>query len=594
MLSLDLSLRERIVGHLERIYCGPAMAGRGVDVEQVASALLAIMELAADAPARPAPVALWDAREIWLITYADSVLDDAEPPLQTLRTLLDGPLAGMLSGVHILPFYPYSSDHGFAVTDYDQVQPAMGTWTDIRTLTAHYRVMADLVINHCSSGHPWFRNFCRGAGEGHDYIRVIAEDEDLSQVVRPRTSEVRRPTPTAQGLAPVWCTFSHDQVDLDFRNPAVLCAFARILRQQLSQGIRAFRLDAVAFLWKESGTTCLNLPQTHEIVRLLRTLVDAAAPGTLLITETNIPNRENLAYFGNGDEAHIVYNFSLPPLLLHTLWSGSSQYLTNWLMSMPPAQVGTTFLNFLASHDGIGLRPAEGLLSTDEIAALIATAERYGGRVSWRRRGQENKPYELNIALFDALRGTHAGADAWHRDRYLCAHTIMLGLEGIPAFYINSLLAARNDESRFARTGKNRSLNRHQWVPGELEAALADPSSDTACVLEALRGRIALRARQPAFHPDATQFTLHLGDALFGFWRQSLDRQQRIFCISNISAHPVALRLDRLNLSFTDTWHNLLGEGREYASLADVIALAPYETVWISNRAAPGPEHKAP
>lgn len=579
MENRERNLHEQVRDHLLRIY-----DGNGHERGDLANKAIAIMGLDPRVEGTRPPENLWDESDVWVISYADSIYDPEETPFHTLRRFLNGALAGSISGVHILPFYPYSSDHGFAVKEYDTVCASLGDWDDVRAIAESHRVMSDLVINHCSSEHPWFKAFCSGEGRGRDYFRIIEDGEDLSQVVRPRTSDLRRPTPTTNGLAHVWCTFSHDQVDLDFHNPEVLLEFVRIIRHQLDQGVRAFRLDAVAFLWKEAGTGCINLPQTHEIVRLIRTLVQAYDPNTILITETNIPNRENLSYFGNGNEAHIVYNFSLPPLLLHTLLSGSCQHLKTWMMSMPPAQTGTCFFNFIASHDGIGLRPAEGLLSETEVASLIDICQRHGGEVSWRSLGGVNKPYEINIALFDALRGTHEGVDDWQFERYICAHAIMLALEGLPAFYINSLLATENDYERFQRTKQGRSLNRHQWSLKALTRKLRDTESINARVLAALRDLIAVRKRQPAFHPNATQFTLHLGEELFGFWRQSIDRRQSIFCISNISNQPTLLRLDRLNLTITDDWYNLIGHHRQYQSLADIVELAPYETVWISNQ----------
>lgn len=568
---------EQVIEHLQRIYADT------VNIDELAKALCAAMGLESDQPLQRSPRNLWTQADAWVICYGDSVSRPGEAPLTTLKDVLDEQLAGVVSGVHILPFFPYSSDHGFAVKDYTAVDPKLGRWEDVSALTGSYRVMADLVINHCSSEHPWFQAFVAEQGVGQDYFHVLTPDVDLDGVVRPRTSPLLRATRRTSGEAYVWCTFSHDQIDLNFANPAVLLEFAGILRLMLDRGIRAFRLDAVAFLWKELGTPCINLPQTHEMVRLLRTLVEAVDPHTILVTETNIPNRENLSYFGNGNEAHIVYNFSLPPLLLHTLLSGHCGHLKTWLMSMPPAQTGTCFLNFIASHDGIGLRPAEGLLSDTETADLIQTSLRSGGQVSWRSLGGESRPYEINIALWDALQGTHQGPDQWQIERFLCAHAIMLGLEGLPALYLNSVFATANDQERFERTGKNRSLNRHQWDADELRQRLADPQDPTAIVSARLRELLAVRRQQAAFHPNATQFTLHLGEALFGFWRQSMDRQQSIFCISNVTDQAVTLRLDQLNLTLTDDWHNLIG-GRQYGSLTDVVDLAPYETVWISNR----------
>ena len=327
---------------------------------------------------------VWDQRDAWIITYGDTVLKEGEKPLKTLKNCIDRYFSSVINGVHILPFYPYSSDDGFSVLDYSSVNEALGDWSDIKAIGESYLLMADLVINHCSSRSLWFQNFLKKEDPGADFFVTIAPEDDLSQVVRPRESDLRKVVGTVTGPCAVWCTFSHDQVDLNFKNPEVLRQFVSTIRFYLDQGVRVFRLDAVAFLWKIVGTACINLPQTHATVRLLRELIEHAATDAIVITETNIPNAENLSYFGNGNEAHAVYNFSLPPLLLHTLVSGDCTHLSQWMMGMPQAQTGTTYFNFIASHDGIGLRPAEGLMSDEEIALIIKTAENFGGKISWR------------------------------------------------------------------------------------------------------------------------------------------------------------------------------------------------------------------
>jgi len=388
---------------------------------------------------------------------------------------------------------------------------------------------------------------------------------------------------TEQGERAVWCTFSPDQVDFDFSNPAVVVEFVSIIRELLDAGVRVFRLDAVAFLWKESGTTCMNLPQTHELIRLFRLVIESAQPDAIVITETNVPNRENLSYFGNANEAHGIYNFSLPPLLVHALVSGTSRYLSTWMTSMPPAQDGTVYFNFIASHDGIGLRPVEGLLEQAEVDDLLATMKRFGGRISWRETGDgEAKPYEVNIALADALQGTTAGPDQWGLQRYLCAHAIMLSLEGVPAFYIHSLVGTRNDEARLAHTSHNRSINRHQWALQALNAELDDEASAHHAIFEGVKKLIALRQAQAAFHPNATQFTLHLGDELFGFWRQSLDRRQSLFCVHNLTAEEQVLPLSRLNLVVNHSWRELISDAVITEDVREW-TLAPYQTLWITN-----------
>ena len=544
---------------------------------------LVTMGLSPDQTGPEAHRNIWSEKDIALITYGDSILAEGEAPLQVLGDFMSAYLKSVISWVHILPFHPWTSDDGFAVMDYSSVNEALGDWGDITSLSQRYKVMADVVLNHCSSRSAWFENFRQGLHPGADYFFVPEQNFDTSKVVRPRTSSLLMPVETANGERSVWCTFSADQVDFDFRNPAVLNEFLGIIRQQLDAGVRIFRLDAVAFVWKASGTTCVNQPETHAIVRLLRTMIECAAPDAVLITETNLPNRENLSYFGNANQAHAVYNFSLPPLLLDCLLSGNSRYLSQWMMSMPPAQDGTTYFNFIASHDGIGLRPAEGLLSEAEIDRLIDTTTSFGGLVSYRETGGKRKPYEINIALRDALAGTYEGVDELGIQRFLCAHAVMLGLEGIPAFYIHSLLGTRNDHERVEHTGRNRSINRHQLALDELEKALEDRDSEHSTVLRQLSSLIALRQQQRAFHPNATQFTLRLATELFGFWRQSQDRRQSIFCVYNVSSKPQTLMLSELNLILTDEWYDLVS-GTRLSDASAEMTLCPYQILWISNQ----------
>lgn len=530
------------------------------------------------------PAELWSQQDCLLITYGDSIVEDNRDPLDTLQQFLDAYLEDAVSAVHVLPFCPYSSDDGFAVVDYDKVNSQLGNWSQISAIADKFRLMADIVINHVSSQSQWFQNYVNGVEPGASYFMEASVGDDLSAVVRPRASPLLRPTETADGLKLVWCTFSHDQVDLDFRNPQVLLEFIRIVKLYLQNGVSIFRLDAIGFLWKEPGTNCMHLPQTHEVVKLLRAITDAYAPGTLLITETNVPNHENLTYFGNRNEAHVIYNFSLAPLLVHALLTGNTQYLKRWMMSMPPAPVGCTFLNFTASHDGIGMRPAEGLLSDEEQWQMVETVRQFGGRVSTRRApdGSE-RIYELNVALFDALRGTVAGEDQWQVERFLCSQTVMLGLEGIPAFYIHSLLATPNDQEGVEATQHNRSINRHKWNWAELQKTLEDTDSVHSRVLAELTRRLKIRRANPAFHPNATQFTLQLSDPFFAFWRQSTDRSQSIFCVHNMTNSPQELRLLDLNLISTNAWSDAIS-GQQLTDQTTELTVAPYQSLWITNR----------
>lgn len=573
-------LKHRVVAHLEVIYAQLSVAERGV----IADSLIDAMHITENASVPAQFQNHWNEKDVIAITYGDSFLEEGRKPLESLHSFLDHYVKGVINSVHILPFFPYSSDDGFSVIDYLMVNPVLGDWSHIEGIASDYKLMADLVINHCSAESRWFTNFCDDKSPGQGYFYTAEPDADLTEVVRPRTSPLLRTVETSAGAQHVWCTFSHDQVDLNFENPAVLLEFARIVGDYIDRGVAIFRLDAVAFLWKRVGTSCLNLPETHEIVRLLRSLIEAKKSDAVIITETNIPNRENLSYFGNVNEAHVVYNFSLPPLLLNTLLTGNSHYLKNWLMSMPPAQMGTTYLNFFASHDGIGLRPAEGLLSEEEIQQLIDTMELYGGSVSWRALDSgEKKPYEINISLFDALQGTVNGADSWRLERFYCAHAIVLALEGIPAIYIHSLLATGNDYERKAASGHNRGINRHQWDYDVLKGYLNDSDNQHYQVFLRLKSLISLRIEQPAFHPNATQYTLHLGDQIFAFWRQSMSRSQSIFAIHNISDQVQTVALTSLNLVDTDDWVDLV-TGDHYRDLHAFLTLQPYQFIWLANK----------
>lgn len=526
----------------------------------------------------------WSEEDCVLITYGNTIKNESEKPLHTLHRFLNTYLDGVISTVHILPFFPFSSDDGFAVMDYLEVNPALGDWEDIESISKQYKLMADLVINHMSSRSLWFDNFKKRLDPGKDYFFEADPDADLSKVVRPRNSPLLTEVETSDGTRNVWCTFSADQVDLNFKNPQVLIEFVRIIRKYLNHGVTVFRMDAVPFLWKEPGTDCIHLQQTHEIIKLLRTLIEHHSPESVIICENNVPNRENLTYFGNANEAHVIYNFSLPPLLVYTLLSGDCRHLKTWMMSMPPARNGTAYLNFIASHDGIGLRPLDGLLSNDEREKMVTTVQDFGGKVTFRRaREGHDKAYELNITLFDALKGTIGdGEDEQGAERFLCAHAIMLALEGIPAVYIQSLFGSRNDYARVEHTGRARSINRHIWQEDDLKASLEENNGHHSRIFNELTRLIQIRRSQPAFHPNATQFTLHLGMEVFAFWRQSINREQSIFSLSNVTNKTQTINLADINLIGTDDWHDLI-TGKRFEDLGQQLLLEPYQSVWISN-----------
>ena len=490
----------RIRAHLERLY-GPTVA---TDWTPRLLTRLATSERRSPAPPTP-PAARLDQATSVLITYGDQVRAPDEAPLHTLGRLLDGPLANTTSAVHLLPFYPATSDDGFSVADYLAVDAALGSWDDIAALAAGRDLMLDAVINHTSAAHPWFTGFLAGDPRFAGWYVTADPTEDLSATVRPRTTPLLTPFAACDGVRHVWTTFSTDQVDLDYRRPDVLAAVLDVLLTYVERGARILRLDAVTYLWKEPGTPCVHLPQTHEIIRLIRTALEAATPGVVVVTETNVPHAENVAYFGNGtDEAQMVYNFALPPLALHAVASGDVRTLRAWARELSNPSGEATFFNFLASHDGIGVRPVEGILPWAEVAALAQRVRERGGLVSVKSDvGGGESPYELNVSLFDALADPGA-PEADGVRRLLAAHALMLAMPGVPGIYVHSLLGSRNDREALAATGRARSINRGRLDLAALQADLADPGHRRARVLHGMRRLLRARAGHPAFHPQAS------------------------------------------------------------------------------------------
>lgn len=515
----------------------------------------------------------WSEKDTVLITYGDSIKTPKEAPLKTLHQFLAQELKEQLSVIHILPFFPYSSDDGFSVINFRKVNPELGSWDDIANLTKDFDLMADLVINHASSQSEWFKNFLRQEGQGKDYFIEVDPSTDLSQVIRPRSTPLLTPYETVAGTKYVWTTFSADQIDLNFRNPDLLVEMMDILLEYVSRGARIIRLDAIAFLWKEIGTSCLHLPETHEVVKLMRDVVEYINPSGIILTETNVPNAENLSYFGKGDEAHMVYQFSLPPLLLHALHTGNGNYLTDWAQSLPELKANTTFFNFTASHDGIGVRPLEGLLPEPEKNALVESMKRFGGKVNDRLTPDGQRvPYELNITYFDALKGTHKGEDQWQVERFLASQTVMMSMAGIPAFYIHSLTATPNDYDGVKRTGQNRSINRKKWNLEELKALLSSETPQQK-VFNQLRRLIQIRRQQKAFHPNASQKVLNLGAPVFCLERSTT--QQSILFVVNLTDQQQTVEIPDQYKQATDL---ISGKTIEAG------ILAPYQCIWLETK----------
>lgn len=524
----------------------------------------------------------FDQSDAVLITYGDSLQRRGKAPLAVFNEFAAGYLEGLFSTIHFLPFFPYSSDDGFSVTDFFSVDPRLGDWEDVRQTGSRFKLMFDYVLNHVSAQSGWFENYLSGK-QGYTEMAIETDPAaDLTMVTRPRSfpllTEVRKNDGT---MVHVWTTFSADQIDLNYKSIEVLEKMVDVFLFYVEQGADILRLDAVAYLWKQIGTACIHLDQTHDMVKLLRAVLDVVAPDVMIVTETNVPHRENVSYFGDGrNEAQMVYNFTLPPLLLYSFISEDTALLSQWARELYLSSRHNTFLNFTASHDGIGVRPLEGILSAEEIGRIIKTVKKNGGDVSYKQNPDGSQsPYELNITYIDALLDRAFEPDRYHVNRFLASQAIQYVLPGVPATYIHSLLGSRNWNDGVRLTGRARTINREKLQMDEVAEQLENPEAFRSEIFHAYCRMIRIRKQQPAFHPNAGFEILTIHPWVFAIRRQC--PEQTILALTNVSARPVGLSL---------SGHQVSGQIRDLISgklfEADSFDLGPYQFVWFSQSTA--------
>lgn len=523
-----------------------------------------------------------------LITYGDQVTSSEEKPLQTLGAFCRKNLTGVIGGIHLLPFYPWTSDDGFSVVDYRNVDPALGDWDDITALHGDFRLMFDGVINHISSQSEWFKAFLKDDPHYADYFIVVKDSPDLSKVVRPRALPLLTTFHTPSGEKHVWTTFSDDQIDLNYQNPEVLLEILDILLMYVERGATFIRLDAIAYLWKELGTPCIHLPQTHQVIQFLRAVLDDVAPYVHLITETNVPHQDNISYFGDGtNEAQLVYNFALPPLVLHTFRVGDACALSDWAKGLVLPSDQVTFFNFLASHDGIGLNPARGILSSEEINALVEKTLEHGGLVSYKHNSDGSQsPYEMNINYFDALSNPQENEPlGLQADRFMSAQAIMLSLMGVPGIYFHSLFGSRSWRAGVDLTGRNRTINRQKLDLATFESELRDESSLRHQVFRCFADLLRARSSSSAFHPHGTQQVMDYGKGIFALLRLSPDGNQYVLCLHNVSdqTQRVTIRFNDISGLPSQEFTDLITGELINDLLNRQLALKPYQTLWLRN-----------
>ena len=514
-----------------------------------------------------------------VISYGDNIYSNQSSSMKIFQKFFQKNLEKLFDTIHFLPFYPSSSDSGFAVKDHYQIDRKIGNWSDLKKISKSKKIMADVVINHASARGLWFKNFLKRKKPGKDYFLTVNSKFNTSKVVRPRDHKLLKKIKIFEKNDYLWRTFSPDQIDLNFKNPSVLLRFIKIIIYLINNGVTIFRLDAIAYLWKQNGTKCINLSQTHEIIKLLRVVTSLLNVQTLIITETNLPEKENLSYFGKNNEANWIYNFSLPPLLIHAFLFENSSYLNQWSRKLPSTKHGNCYLNFIASHDGIGIRPTEGILNEKTLSSFLKRLKKNGSKFSYRKvQNKSKKVYEANITVFDALRKSDFDPKGlFFLERYISAHAIMISFEGVPAVYFNSLFGKSNDEAKYIITGNNRDVNRYKWNFNNITTKLRDKKSKQSIFYRNIGALLEIKRKQKAFHPNASRININLGPKIFCFKRISKDKKQSIICMTNLSS-----KIQTPNFKKIGGYSDLLNSNLKFRE-GNSLILKPFQTVWLTN-----------
>mgnify|MGYP002641070035 CR=1 FL=1 len=512
-----------------------------------------------------------------LITYGDQVQHPGEAPLETLKLFLDTYLKGIVNSVHILPFYPYSSDDGFSVINYSEVDPKLGSWSEIQDISADYRLMVDGVINHISQYSDWFKAYMNADEEYKDFFVELDPLIDLSKVVRPRATPLLSEFIDKSGkIHNIWTTFSKDQVDLNYASYKVLVAVLDALFYYVEKGATLIRFDAIAFIWKEIGTDCVHLPQTHELIQVMREILHEVCPEVIIITETNVPHNENISYFGSGeDEAQMVYNFALPPLLAHSVITSDTTKLTSWAKTLTLPSDKVCFFNFTASHDGCGLRPVSDLLNDDELNNLVKNTESHGGLVSYRDTPEGKKPYELNCSYIDIL--SHPDEDDNLRaKRMLLSQAVTLSMPGVPGIYFHSLVGSQNYRDGVKLSGINRTINREKFNYDRLVKKLSSEGRLEKIIFSAYRRLISIRTNEKSFDPFGEFKFIDIQNGIFSILQHSLDKKESILALHNFCNEKVEFILPK---DFNVELQDLLS--KTIVHINEKTSLEPYQVMWL-------------
>ncbi|NCT82350.1 MAG: sucrose phosphorylase [Comamonadaceae bacterium] len=443
--------------------------------------------------------------QVQLITYVDRLGGRRDGnDLVRLKNLLSqpgAPLAGVFGGVHLLPFFHAidGADAGFDPIDHTQVDPRLGRWADIKSLTEVVDVMADVIVNHMSSESPQFLDYSE-KGEASAYAGLFltldavfpqgASERDLLAVYRPRPGLPLTCATLRNGERRIlWTTFTAAQIDIAVRHPQGRAYLAGILRTFADHGIRMVRLDAVGYAIKKAGASCFMMPETFDFIGEFAQ--EARALGIEVLVEIHAYHQRQIDIAARVDW---VYDFALPPLVLHAFNFRTATALKRWVGIRP-----TNALTVLDTHDGIGIidigadsvdRAAHpGLVppqELDELVERIHVASRGESRRATGAAASNLDLYQVNCTFFDAM-----GRD---ETAYLLARAIQFFLPGVPQVYYVGLLAGHNDMELLERSQVGRDINRHHYTEAEIAAACRRP------VVQRLLDLIRLRNSHPAFN----------------------------------------------------------------------------------------------
>ncbi len=590
--KLPAKFKKRILSKLIELYGADTAESCFTELERILKVYYAHKsEAMIDCEKNFNPTERFTEKDAILITYGDLVRRPDQPPLETLAELSKKYLKGAFNTLHILPFFPFSSDRGFSILDFEEVDPNLGAWEDILNLKKDFNLMFDGVFNHVSSKSRWFQEYLNNKPYYKDFFTEFSTKEKISKdhlrlIVRPRTSDILTPFSTLNGNRLVWTTFSPDQIDLNYHNPNVLIKMVEILLTYVRRGADLIRLDAVAYLWEELGTTSVHLHQSHTTIKLFRDILDAVTPHVALITETNVPHEDNVRYIGNGqDEAQMVYNFALPPLVLHTFQTENAFKLTQWASTVTKFSDTATYFNFLDSHDGIGVLAVKNILSSEEIEVMALKVIEHGGFISYKDNGDGTEsPYELNITWYSAINreDSEESTDSQVK-RYLASRAIGLVFMGVPGIYLHGLLGSKNDADAVLEEMQTRSINRKTISKSDLIKMLENKQKSTSMIFHQLVEMIKKRVKEKAFHPNSSQKVLNISESFFALLRTTSDNKEAILCITNVTTKPQFFSVDTEGIGLHyKTYRDIIKDKRFDTSNGKLsFTMEPYGIYWL-------------